>query len=718
MLSIQSDQAQTTLPAVVNNEPETQRQIASTETPSNERIADERLLLRVPSGPAINRPASLAVQPLADVIGRIKNGTYRIPVEALRAENDPAKRKQMKQSLPYFVYGIVRGSREDKNVTQANGIVLDFDGIADPEALKKSLSEAMFLRFAFLSPQGGVKALIPFSRPITSRSEYAAVWKFLRALFTEAVGIEADNTPDISRACFVSFDPDPVDLPDALPFDPDKYAEDVMDMSMKDAAEEKTETPDAVGEIPRHETPGAIGASRSDSARITDLPELYIELAVEHLAKAQISWREWTRCAMALHNHFGDAGKKYWLRFLDNPNYPGDTIAEYDAQWERIKRYTGVNIGTLFHIAGQHGWRHVIAPQSKDFGLEDYPDLLELFGKPQNVTLDRSRLPDFMVEYLDVVGRITDAQDGAKLTAMLPVIAANIGNRVHMSNAGTNHYCNIWAAIIGPSTVSRKSTVINQALKMIKPFKAALPDNAKERNEQDMEITRVTQARLFNLLAVNANRIILQMELASWMQEMNKNYNAGMKQDITDMFDGKDRSIAKVDIDEYIRRPAFSILGATTEDWFFRELREVADQKGGFLQRFVVCMIQNIDLEGLVFDCRDSRVPDDWLYEQDRKLAVFRDLEGTRRLDTDSEAAAFRNAAYAEKMKEAAISGNDTLASYCSRIYDNYWFRFCILIHCFQNWREIREAWEADAVNHWFYSHPVGVETAKAAWYL
>ncbi|MDZ4183093.1 MAG: DUF3987 domain-containing protein, partial [Candidatus Cloacimonadaceae bacterium] len=562
------------------------------------------------------------------------------------------------------------------------------------------------------------KALIPFSRPITSRSEYAAVWNFLRALFTEAVGIEADNTPDISRACFVSFDLDPVDLPDALPFDPDKYAEDVMDMAMKDAAEEKTETPDSVETIPRHETPGASGASRSDSARITDLPELYIELAVEHLAKAQISWREWTRCAMALHNHFGDEGKKYWLRFMDNPNYPGDSVADYERQWERIKRYTGVGIGTLFHIAAQHGWRNIIATPTKELTLEDFPELLELFGRPKNVPLDRSRLPEFFNEYLDVVGHITDAQDGAKLTAMLPIIAVNIGNRVHMSNAGTNHYCNIWAAIIGPSTVSRKSTVINQALKMIKPFKSALPDNPKERNEKDMEITRVTQARLFNLLAVNSNRVILQMELASWMQEMNKHYNAGMKQDITDMFDGKDRSIAKVDIDEYIRRPAFSILGATTEDWFFREMREVADQKGGFLQRFIVCMIQNIDVSKLVFECRDSREYDEWLWDQDRKLSAFRDMEGTRRLDADAEATEFRNAAYTTIMKEAALSGNDSLASYCSRIFDNYWFRFCILIHCMKHWRDIRDSRESDSVNHWFYTHPVNLQTAREAWYL
>ncbi len=356
---------------------------------------------------------------------------------------------------------------------------------------------------------------------------------------------------------------------------------------------------------------------------------------------------------------------------------------------------------------------------SSEKTLDDFPELLELFGRPRNVPLERDRLPDFINEYLDLVGRITDARDGAKLTAFLPVAAANIGNRVYMYNAGTKHFCNVWAAIIGPSTVSRKTTVINQAMKMLKPFKDGLLElNAKARNEQDLELSRVTQARMYNLLAINPNRLLLHMELSAWMQEMNKAYNAGMKQEITDMFDGKDRSIAKMEIDEYIRRPAFSIVGATTEDWFFRELREVADQRGGFLQRFIICIIQDIDVKELRFD---SMVSDSWdreLHAWDEPLAVFRSLPDSHRLLASIAATEFRDAIYKDLMRNIALNANDPQAAYCARIFDNYFWRFCVLIHLFKYWRDLREARDKERLQSWFHHSKVEEATARESWHL
>jgi len=357
--------------------------------------------------------------------------------------------------------------------------------------------------------------------------------------------------------------------------------------------------------------------------------------------------------------------------------------------------------------------------RQNDPTLADFPELLELFGRPQNIPLDRSQLPDEINSYLDLVGKITDAQDGAKLTAFLPVIAANIGNRIYMYNAGTKHFCNVWAAIIGPSTVSRKTTVINQAMKMLKPFKDGLLElSAKERNERDIELSRVTQARMYNLLAINPNRLLLHMELSAWMQEMGKAYNAGMKQEITDMFDGKDRSIAKMEIDEYIRRPAFSIVGATTEDWFFRELREVADQRGGFLQRFIICIIQNVDVNELRFDSMPSAEFDTRLHAWDEALSVFRSLPDSRQLLADEAARDFRDVIYRELMENIALNANDPQAAYCARIFDNYFWRFCILIFAIKRWQDIREARDNDHLEAWFARNRVDEQTAKEAWYL
>ena len=405
----------------------------------------------------------------------------------------------------------------------------------------------------------------------------------------------------------------------------------------------------------------------------------------------------------------------------DVDSYPSDRDVSSDSSGRDVNsNSSGRDVNT--NPSGGDGVtpsRPSTLSRAEGLTLADFPELLELFRRPQNIHLDREQLPEAINAYLDLVGRITDAQNGAKLTAFLPVVAANIGNRVYMYNAGTRHYCNIWAAIIGPSTVSRKTTVINQAMKMLQPFKESLRElSPKERNEQDIELSRVTQARLYNLLAINPNRLILQMELSAWMREMGKSYNAGMKQEITDMFDGKDRSIAKMEIDEHIAKPAFSIVGATTEDWFFQELREVADQRGGFLQRFIICIIQNIDVKELRLQSVDASECDRELAQWDEMLATFRALPDSRRLAASEEASAFRDSIYADLMKAIALNANDPQAAYCARIFDNYFWRFCILIFLLKNWRDLREAAGNDRLQTWFLKNKVDGKTAREAWYL
>ena len=927
-------------------------------------------------GKSVTRPEALETMPAAKLMAMLQNGRWRKPIEAIRGEKNPTLQKEMKLRLPYFVYGVLEGPRSEENVRQVNGIVFDFDRVGDFTAAKQKLMDAApWFRWLFRSPVDGLKLMVPFSRPVTDKAEYTRIWKLLKAEIEAKSGLKADNTPDLCRACFLSWDDDVITCPEEWQKDLDEYLREaeMIGVSDGDAGVERG-----------NNTSCSPCSQRSLDSRAgwtpgyTDLDEVQAKSAVEYLALRKIDRRDWIRCGIALYNHFGEDGIVYWLQFAYNPNYD-DTPEDLRKVWQRLKKYPGVGLGTLFYVAEQYGWINAIqvpaagkevaalaeAPDKEGMGgaaaltggaatasterpsppahtctssrttpslrggidpgstqgqngwipgqarndvdfypsggdvnskpsgddvdsypsgrdvssyssgrdvnsnssgrdvssdssggdvssdssgrdvnskpsdrevnsnpsggaatasterpsppahtctssrtspslrggidpgstqgqngwipgqarndvdsypsgddvdsypsdrdvssdssgrdvnsnssgrdvntnpsggdgvtpsrpstlsraegltLADFPELLELFRRPQNIHLDREQLPEAINAYLDLVGRITDAQNGAKLTAFLPVVAANIGNRVYMYNAGTRHYCNIWAAIIGPSTVSRKTTVINQAMKMLQPFKESLRElSPKERNEQDIELSRVTQARLYNLLAINPNRLILQMELSAWMREMGKSYNAGMKQEITDMFDGKDRSIAKMEIDEHIAKPAFSIVGATTEDWFFQELREVADQRGGFLQRFIICIIQNIDVKELRLQSVDASECDRELAQWDEMLATFRALPDSRRLAASEEASAFRDSIYADLMKAIALNANDPQAAYCARIFDNYFWRFCILIFLLKNWRDLREAAGNDRLQTWFLKNKVDGKTAREAWYL
>ena len=183
-------------------------------------------LLRIVSlGSRITRPEKLVRIPLQTIIANIQNGTYRALLEPLRAESDPEKRAGLKRKLPYFVFAVFDGSRAESNVLQANGIVFDLDGVPDIRETKARISEGFpWARYIFRSPVNGLKVLVQFSRPVTDKALYTAIWKRLKAELEAAAGMEADNTPDMCRACFVSMDPDLIGNADALEFDPDTGA--------------------------------------------------------------------------------------------------------------------------------------------------------------------------------------------------------------------------------------------------------------------------------------------------------------------------------------------------------------------------------------------------------------------------------------------------------------------------------------------------------------
>jgi len=637
-------------------------------------------------GSDIRKPENIEQIRYSDILAVLTDMSMQKVIEAIRNETDPERKKKLKMELPYFLTGIFKSGRKNENLLQMNAFVLDYDHLDNAEYIKQNLLPALdFVQLAFISPNQGLKLYIPFSAPVYNENDYRQIYRYYQTRCDEVLKLKSDPTCDPARATFFSYDENLYENKDVNKVNPET--------ALQLAIAENVSNIVGTGVSPVLRQAGTLVSTKADNVEEIDTQTYQdITSATEYCSQQNLSYKDWVTFGMAIKSALGDNGKGLWNLFLNNPHYPDEKQINLDRHWASFNRIGKITYKTIFYIARKYGWKPPNRPLSPNAKLADFPELLELFGTPVNIPLEVDKLPDFLQEYLQVTGEITDAQDGAKLTALLPVIATNIGNRVYMYNAGTQHYCNIWAAVIGPSSVSRKTTVINLALKTIKQFQDSLSGmSAKERNETDLTLTRVTQARLFNLLAKNPNRLIVQHEMAAWMQEMNKTYNAGMKQDLTNMFDGRDMSIAKMEIDEYISKPAFSIIGGTTEDWFFKELREVADQRGGFLQRFIICMIQNIDVNNLNFSFRDNSEQDEKLYQINEILSVFRNLEGNYRLNASPEAIQYRDDAYTERMRASAMTGSDPMAAYCSRMYDNYWFRFCILIFMMMHWQSIRD---------------------------
>ncbi len=346
--------------------------------------------------------------------------------------------------------------------------------------------------------------------------------------------------------------------------------------------------------------------------------------------------------------------------------------------------------------------------------------LLDLFGKPRQLALDRAKLPAFMNRYLDLVTAYTDALPGLLLTAWLPHLAVNLGNRVFMFNNAARIYPNIWATLIGPSSVSRKSTALRYAGYTIAPYQDALdhaPDD--EFQQQTQILNNITLSMLLSYLAQNPNRLFVQNEISGWLADMGKTYNASFKQVITELFDGVDRSCVNRERTERIRRPALSIAAASTAEWMFRDLMSSADQLGGFLQRFIYFVVQDIDPATMNLDTVSAQ-------DLEARLGVFeteyfqwwRGLGGPIQLDLSEAAIALRGQVYPDLYRAQLERKNDTLMSYFTRVYDGYWYKFATIIQLASDptglAEAVREGWPADFID----AHPVTAQTAEQAFYL
>jgi len=148
---------------------------------------------------------------------------FKAQIEALRAEEDEEKRKELKRKLPCFsVSGIFQGGHKRENlVTPSNFICIDIDSqdnthIRNFTDLKKLAEAIPWVAFCGLSCGGkGFFLVIPY----TDASKHELYFAFIEKLFS-LFGVVIDKAcKDISRLRFVSYDDKPYINEDAKPFD-------------------------------------------------------------------------------------------------------------------------------------------------------------------------------------------------------------------------------------------------------------------------------------------------------------------------------------------------------------------------------------------------------------------------------------------------------------------------------------------------------------------
>ncbi|QOW10277.1 virulence-associated E family protein [Kaistella flava (ex Peng et al. 2021)] len=147
------------------------------------------------------------------ILDDIKSGLYINPITYLRkslADNKMEAAERAKKSLPAFTPSATfKGGRKMEFLTNYTGLmVLDIDKLTT-EKLKEcqsKIQEDENVFASFISPSGnGLKILVKVA---SGKNEHKETFRKLQTYFEELLSVEIDKSgKDITRLCFVSFDP-------------------------------------------------------------------------------------------------------------------------------------------------------------------------------------------------------------------------------------------------------------------------------------------------------------------------------------------------------------------------------------------------------------------------------------------------------------------------------------------------------------------------------
>lgn len=148
------------------------------------------------------------------ILEDIKSGTYRNQITYLRkslADSKTEAAERAKKSLLAFTPSATfKGGRKIEFLTNYNGLmVLDIDKLTT-DKLKESQSkikEDQCVFASFISPSGnGLKILVKVE---SGKNDHKETFLQLQTYFEELLSVEIDKSgKDITRLCFVSFDPE------------------------------------------------------------------------------------------------------------------------------------------------------------------------------------------------------------------------------------------------------------------------------------------------------------------------------------------------------------------------------------------------------------------------------------------------------------------------------------------------------------------------------
>ena len=148
-------------------------------------------------------------QPKQEILNRINQ------LRIVRSIN-PKQYGQLKKQLPYFVCGIFNPSvRRTENFAYTSYFVLDLDHISEKgipiEELRNKIEKDNRVVLSFISPgEDGLKIIFRLKERCYDSGIFTIFYKLFLTRFSQQYGLDQvvdSKTSDVTRACFISYDP-------------------------------------------------------------------------------------------------------------------------------------------------------------------------------------------------------------------------------------------------------------------------------------------------------------------------------------------------------------------------------------------------------------------------------------------------------------------------------------------------------------------------------
>jgi len=241
-----------------------------------------------------------------------------------------------------------------------------------------------------------------------------------------------------------------------------------------------------------------------------------------------------------------------------------------------------------------HLWLDVVKADtsSKAFSiisgeLEDFIEFPIIINDDERALIE----PTFINKYVDWASAVTDANEVYHELSGTILLSTMLADKLHLNVSWGKVIPNLWGLVLGESTLTRKTTAMDLAMKFVLETNPELIISAQDSSAEG----------LLSALSLRPGKVSVYYrdEVAGFFDGMaNKSYLAGMPEVLTKLYDVPDylpRQLRKETI--IVEKPVFIFFGGGIQDRVYECVNEDFFYSG-FLPRFLVVNGES-DIENL-----------------------------------------------------------------------------------------------------------------------